>query len=99
MLWNENHSKPRCVSNFERKFFEEVDKYLKPNGRIYFGWADFADIDVDLPFKLADENGYELVNKFSKPHGKDFTFYVLEFCLCKSDLHSSHKQFKKSSSC
>lgn len=63
----------------KHKFFKEVSAYLKPNGRIYFGWADFADIDVDLPFKLAEENGYELVNKFSKPHGNDFTFYVFEF--------------------
>jgi release factor glutamine methyltransferase len=60
----------------KRKFFKEVSAHLKSDGRIYFGWADFADIDVDLPFKLAEENGYELVNKFSKPHGNDFTFYV-----------------------
>lgn len=63
----------------KRRFFREVSKFLKPNGKIYFGWADFGDIDVDLPFKLTEENGYELVNKFSKPHGNDFTFYVLEF--------------------
>lgn len=63
----------------KRKFFEEVGKYLKTSGRIYFGWADFADIDVDLPFKLARTNGYKLVNTFSKVHGEGFTFYVLEF--------------------
>lgn len=63
----------------KHKFFTEVGAYLKANGRIYFGWADFADIDVDLPFKLAEANGYELVDKFSKPHGNDFTFYVFEF--------------------
>lgn len=63
----------------KRKFFREVGKYLKLNGRIYFGWADFADIDVDLPFKLAEKNGFKLVNTFRKPHGNDFTFYVLEF--------------------
>lgn len=63
----------------KRKFFKEVGAYLKSNGKIYFGWADFADIDIDLPFKLAETNGYKLVNTFSKPHGGDFTFYVLEF--------------------
>lgn len=63
----------------KRKFFQDVGKYLKPGGRIYFGWADFADIDVDLPFKLAEANGYKLVNTFKKPHGEDFSFYVLEF--------------------
>lgn len=63
----------------KRKFFKEVGKYLKPDGRIYFGWADFADIDVDLPFQLGEEDGYKHVNTFKKPHGKDFNFYVLEF--------------------
>lgn len=63
----------------KRKFFKEVGVYLKSNGRIYFGWADFADLDVELPFKLAKENGYELINTYSKPHDNDFKFYVLEF--------------------
>ncbi len=66
-------------NEMKRRFFKEVGKFLKPNGKIYFGWADFADIDVNLPFKLAEENEYEFVSKFSKSHGKDFTFYVLEF--------------------
>lgn len=63
----------------KQKFFREVKRYLKPNGRIYFGWADFADIDVDLPFKLAEANGHTLVNTYSKPHEGDFNFYVFEF--------------------
>lgn len=63
----------------KQKFFREVGGYLKPNGKIYFGWADFADIDVDLPFKLAEASGYKLVNTFTKSHKSDFTFYVLEF--------------------
>jgi len=63
----------------KRKFFLGVGKYLKSGGRIYFGWADFADIDVDLPFKLAEQNGYKHINTFKKPHGDDFNFYVLEF--------------------
>ena len=63
----------------KQKFFREVGGYLKPNGKIYFGWADFADIDIDLPFKLAEASGYKLVNTFTRPHKSDFTFYVLEF--------------------
>ena len=63
----------------KRKFFRDVGKYLKSGGRIYFGWADFADIDIDLPFKLAEQNGYKHINTFKKPHGNDFNFYVLEF--------------------
>lgn len=63
----------------KQKFFKELGTHLKPNGRIYFGWADFADIDVDLPFKLAKANGYELAHTYKKPHKKDFNFYVFEF--------------------
>lgn len=63
----------------KQTFFREVGKYLKSEGKIYFGWADFADIDIELPFRLAEENGYILVNTFKKPHKKDFNFYVFEF--------------------
>lgn len=63
----------------KQKFFKEVGAHLKPIGRIYFGWADFADIDVDLPFKLAKANGYTLANTYKRPHGEDFNFYVFEF--------------------
>lgn len=64
----------------KRKFFKEVKKYLKPGGRIYFGWANFADINVDLPLQIAKENGCTLVKTFSKPHSKnEFTFFVFEF--------------------
>lgn len=63
----------------KQNFFKEVGAYLKPNGKIYFGWADFADIDVGLPFKLAKENGYTLANTYKKPHKEDFNFYVFEF--------------------
>lgn len=72
MFWDPN-------DEMKRTFFKEVGSYLKPNGHIYFGWADFADIDVELPFKLAEEYGYILVNVFRKPHKTDFNFYVFEF--------------------
>jgi release factor glutamine methyltransferase len=63
----------------KKTFFKEAANYLKPGGRLYFGWADFADIDVNLPFVLAEENGYKLMHVFKKPHKDDCTFYVLEF--------------------
>ena len=63
----------------KRNFFRGVGTFLKPNGKIYFGWVNFADIDVNLPFKLAEKNGYELMNKFTRPFGKEFTYYVFEF--------------------
>lgn len=66
----------------KRTFFTEVGNYLTPGGKIYFGWADFADIDVALPFTLAQEHGYRLTKTFTKKHRNDFTFYVFEF-MCK----------------
>jgi methylase of polypeptide subunit release factors len=63
----------------KKTFFKNVGTHLRPAGKIYFGWADFADINMNLPFKLAQENGYVLVNTFKKPHKNDFNFYVLEF--------------------
>ncbi len=33
-------------NEMKRKFFSDVGKHLKHGGRIYFGWANFADIDV-----------------------------------------------------
>ncbi len=74
MFWDPN-------DEMKRAFFREVGTHLAPGGRIYFGWADFADIDVNLPFTLAAEYGYALVNTFKKPHNNDFSFYVLEFAM------------------
>lgn len=37
-VWDEGH---RTVI----RFFKNVDKYLKTNGKIYMGWANFADLD------------------------------------------------------
>ncbi len=73
MFWDpENHLK--------QSFFLEAKKHLSPNGRIYFGWSDFSDIDTDLPFRLAEENGLVFQNKTVQPseNGK-FNFMVLEF--------------------
>lgn len=63
----------------KKMFFRGVHAHLNPGGRIYFGWADFADIDTELPFKLAEENGYTLVQTFTKNHKDNFNFYVFEF--------------------
>lgn len=62
------------------RFFKEVGNYLNDKGRIYFGWANFADLDLNLPFRLAKENGFEMIDIKSResPH-KSCTFYVFEF--------------------
>jgi tRNA1(Val) A37 N6-methylase TrmN6 len=53
MYWDPN-------DEMKKKFFNEVRNYLKDNGRIYFGWANFADIAVELPLRLAQENNLTL---------------------------------------
>lgn len=63
----------------KKTFFKEVGDYLKENGRIYFGWANFGDIDIDLPLRLAAENGYILVNTSEMVHPKGYSFIVFEF--------------------
>ena len=66
-------------NDMKREFFNEAHNHLSPGGRIYFGWANFADIDVELPFRLAAEK-YTLAQVFSKPQKRnEFTYYVLEF--------------------
>ncbi len=72
LFWDPN-------DEMKKRVFLEVASYLIPNGHIYFGWANFGDIDVDLPFRLAAENGFRLKNTFSEAHNSDVTFYVLEF--------------------
>ena len=60
-------------------FFKEVNAHLNPNGRIYFGWADFADIDVHLPIRLAEENGFQIVNTVARDsRNHEFQFLVFE---------------------
>lgn len=60
-------------------FFSQVSNFLNKDGRVYFGWANFGDIDRDLPLKLAAKNSFELVSVAEKSHGGKFDFLVLEF--------------------
>jgi release factor glutamine methyltransferase len=67
-------------NKMKKNFFVDVDRYLKTNGAIYFGWANFADIDVDLPLKLAKQHGLALINIWERPDAqKRFSFFVLQF--------------------
>ena len=73
MFWDEHHE-------MKKRFFKEVHTYLAPGGRIYFGWADFADLDTELPLRLAQEAGFTLLDTKSKPSShRNCLFYVLEF--------------------
>jgi len=59
------------------KFFKQVKYHLNPNGRIYFGWADFKDLDINLPLRLISGEGFHITKVVAKDHGK-FKFYVFE---------------------
>ena len=72
MYWDKDNE-------MKQRFFKEVNSYLNDKGMIYFGWANFADLDLDLPFKLAEDNGFEVIEvKSKKSPNKTCTFYVLE---------------------
>jgi len=66
-------------NKMKKQFFQQVGQYLNDDGVIYFGWANFSDLDLDLPFRLAKDNNFEVVDVKSKasPH-KTCTFYVLK---------------------
>ena len=73
MFWDsENSSKI--------KFFKEVKKYLKPGGRVYFGSADFDELDKELPLKLAKENKLIVRNVYKqRVENRHYTYLVYEF--------------------
>jgi release factor glutamine methyltransferase len=65
--------------DMKRKFFDRVQTYLKENGRIYFGWADFADLDIMLPLRMAETAGFSYVRHFFAPSRNGVQrFFVIE---------------------
>ncbi len=60
------------------KFFQSVKKHLKPNGRVYFGWANFKDLDIDLPFRLIRMARLRITRITKKKSDKGFSFFVFE---------------------
>jgi release factor glutamine methyltransferase len=72
MFWDDDNE-------MKRRFFEQVGSYLLPGGVIYFGWADFADIDVNLPFELAEKNGFKVVDiSKKKSNHRNYSLFVLK---------------------
>jgi release factor glutamine methyltransferase len=62
-----------------KRFFKEAKSFLKPGGRIYFGWANFADLDIKLPNKLAKQFGFS-IKKIAevKPKGENYKNLLFE---------------------
>ena len=73
MFWDPN-------DEMKRRFFSEVREHLLSDGRVYFGWADFADLNPALPLAWARDAGLRYLRHYSAlaPSGSQ-TFYVIVF--------------------
>lgn len=78
----EDHERMFWDPNDESKirFFEEVSDYLTSRGRVYFGWANFADLDTSMPLRLAQRAGLRYLRHYTRfsQNGAQ-AFYLLEF--------------------
>lgn len=73
MFWDEDNK-------MKIRFFKEVTSYLRPRGTVYFGWADFEDLDQNLPLQLAQDAGLTFVKKYERKRADEKrTFFVYEF--------------------
>ncbi|HEU0051049.1 MAG TPA: class I SAM-dependent methyltransferase [Patescibacteria group bacterium] len=72
MFWDERNE-------MKERFFREAGSFLNPGGRIFFAWANFADLDANLPIRLANTHQFEIANVTERlsPRGS-CTFFVLE---------------------
>ncbi|MCX2483522.1 methyltransferase [Pedobacter sp. MR2016-24] len=75
MFWDPQNS-------MKEQFFMTVKNHLKKTGSIYFGWADFADLNFEFPISLAKLYGFKLVKTYSRPSScSSFRFIVFKFKL------------------
>jgi len=66
-------------NRMKKRFFTGVCSRLRPAGRIYFGWSDFADIPKDYPINMANNNGLKLVDvRAQQTASGEYRFFVLE---------------------
>lgn len=73
MFWDPDNA-------MKQNFFAGARKFLKRNGKIYFGWADFADLDGLLPLRLAEQNGFRYVRHFVRASKNGVQrFFVIVF--------------------
>jgi SAM-dependent methyltransferase len=72
MFWDPNDSA-------KRRFFLDAHRFLRGYGRVLFGWADFSELDLELPLRLAAASGFAL-NCVHTRHvpSKKCRYFVLE---------------------
>lgn len=67
-------------NEMKQRLFAGVRKHLRERGRVYFGWADFADLDQRLPLALARRSGLILQETWHRPsESGPYRFIVHEF--------------------
>lgn len=66
-----------------KAFFKEFRSYLKPDGKVYFGWGDFADMNLLESLCQEYDVTLKLLGSKPAPSGRE-TFLAYEFILKKS---------------
>ena len=61
-----------------RRFFTEVNKYLKPNGRIYLSQANFGAVDEMKQLADASRFAVKLIGQKTMPNNDPRIFYAFE---------------------
>lgn len=73
MFWDDENK-------MKTRFFNQIRDYLKPGGFVYFGYADFEDIDQNLPEELAKKAGLKFIKKYSRKYRDgNRIFFVYSF--------------------
>lgn len=73
MFWDDQN-------RMKKKFFAQCIKHMKSSTQVYFGWANFVDLDPQLPFTLAQAVGLHLQHTYSRAsHGGRYINYVYQF--------------------
>lgn len=66
-----------------KKFFKEYQKYLKPGGKVYIAWADFATVP-DLPVRLAKTQDVKIKLLASQKHKSGLSTFMVYQLITKS---------------
>lgn len=73
-----------------RRVFAEVGGYLRPNGRLFFGWSDLANAPTNLPVALAKKHGFRCEGVAVKPmHQGAYHYFV--YCFTQTPGLSARK--------
>lgn len=67
-------------NDMKSRVFRNARDFMRANGRLYFGWANFADLDVGLPLRMAEHYGLRYMRHYmaASPSGVQ-RFLVIEF--------------------